>query len=75
MWLPSPIYEYLPQSCSVAGVLTLSHADSPVLFTSGALLIAAGLMAWRLRRDSRARAAKVARTTRSSRTTYRIGSM
>ena len=71
MWLPAPIYELLPYGCSVAGGITLLHGDSPVLFTSGVLLLAAGLMAWKLRRVSRAHAVKKVRYGVGSRRTGR----
>jgi len=56
MWLPSPIYQLLPHSYGVAGGFTIAHADTPMLFVSGALLVSAGLMAWKLRRLHQAKA-------------------
>jgi hypothetical protein len=67
MWLPNPVYHSLPHSYGVAGGLTLAHADSPVLLMSGMLLVAAGLLAWRLRRTYRAAARRRSRRAALSR--------
>jgi hypothetical protein len=52
MWVAEPIYKLLPAGYVVAGVAVLALSDNIVGLGSGGLLIAAGVIIWKLRRDA-----------------------
>lgn len=53
MYLPEWLYRMLPFAYIVAGVAVAAKMDSAIALVSGALLVIAGLLIWKLRADYR----------------------
>lgn len=51
MWLPEWLYRTLPVIYSLSGFLCFYFSDNGFGYLSGLLLITAGMMVWKLRRD------------------------
>lgn len=52
-YLPGWLYERLPHAYVTSGFSTLLALEHLLAWFSGALLIGAGLLVWKVRRDSR----------------------
>lgn len=70
MFLPDWIYRMVPFVYIAVGLIVASHESSSIVVSSGALLVMAGLLVWKMRidyrRDRRSTAATIRRKTRSA---------
>jgi len=53
MYLPEWLYRMLPFAYILAGIAVAAKMDSAIALVSGALLVLAGLLIWKLRADYR----------------------
>ena len=51
MWLPDWFYRILPFMYSVTGLLCFYYSEHWLGFVSGSLLITAGIIVWKLRKE------------------------
>lgn len=55
MWLPDWLYNALPFVYAGGGMLSIYHANHPVAYGSGVLLILTAFLVFKLRKDYRAK--------------------
>jgi hypothetical protein len=53
MWLPDWLYNALPLIYAGGGILSIYHANHPVAYGSGMLLILTAFLVFKLRKDYR----------------------